>query len=91
MKKYFAEDIKKMYFPDQIFDILMYISHVCPQGYGWQQIHIDSGSGLAPNRRQTITWTNVNNTKMSDGASYGTTRREWLSTKFLDTEILQYL
>ena len=31
----------------------------CFCGFNWQHVSIDSGNGLAPYRRQAITWTNV--------------------------------
>ena len=34
-------------------------TEVCPWGTNWQKVSIGSGNGLAPNRRQAITRTNV--------------------------------
>ena len=34
-------------------------AEICSQGSIWQQVSINSGNGLSPNRLQTITWTNV--------------------------------
>ena len=33
---------------------------ICFWGRNWQSLSIGSGNGLAPNRRQTIIWTNAN-------------------------------
>ena len=33
-------------------------TEVCSQGSNWQYVRIGSVNGLAPNRRQAITWTN---------------------------------
>ena len=43
---------KKLYFGANF-------TEVCPWGSNWQKVSIGSGNGLAPNRRQAITWTNV--------------------------------
>ena len=34
-------------------------TEVCSQGSSWHYYSIGSGNGLAPNRQQAITWTNV--------------------------------
>ena len=35
------------------------VTEVCSWGSNWQKVSIGSGNGLAPNRWQAITWTNV--------------------------------
>ena len=34
-------------------------TEICSQESNWQKASIGSGNGLAPNRRQAITWTNA--------------------------------
>ena len=47
------------------------IAEVCSQGSHWQYLSIDLDTGLAPNRRQAIIWTNADPTRSQIYAALG--------------------
>ena len=50
------------YFADEIFNRIFLkenLTEICFSGSNWQYVRIGSGNGLAPTRRQAITWINA--------------------------------
>ena len=47
------------------------LTEICSEGSSWQWVSIGAGNGLAPNRRQAITWTNADPDSCHHMASLG--------------------
>ena len=59
-RRHFANEVSKCILVNEKFRILISnFTVVCFWGFNWLNVSICSGNGLAPTRRQAITWSNV--------------------------------
>ena len=61
----------------KVFHFNSHFTEVCSSGSNWQKVSIGSGNGLAPVRRQAITWTNADPVHWRIYAALGGDELKW--------------